>query len=196
MSSYYATASFQEKGGFMFRYDTKLWFDKPARKEEGVCVGAVLGLNPGSSAPAEEPGVATVDQTMGCILRAFETAASSLGKTLPKNAFVRMWNLMYLCDSNQGSAIEVWLRHPEFAAGDYLDPTESQAAPFVWFAWTASAPIGLAVRALSRHEPACWLGMDGKPHFGRPDLLAVRHPSRKGIALLASVVEPMLRAVL
>lgn len=131
-------------------------------------------------------------------------ASSGLSKRRPaasarrcrRNAFVRMWNLMYLCDSNQGSAIEVWLRHPEFATGDYLDPTESQAAPFVWFAWTASAPIGLAVRALSRHEPACWLGMDGKPHFGRPDLLAVRHPSRKGIALLASVVEPMLRAVL
>lgn len=193
---YFATANFEKRDGRLFRYDTKLWFEKPTRGGKGVCVGAVVGLNPGSAEPGAEKGSATVDPTMHAILAAFELAAHNLGAKLPKGAFVRMWNLLYVCDSDEGSAVRTWLEHPEFVAGDFLDPTEKETAPFVWLAWTASTPVGLAVRALSRHEPFCWLGQDRKPHAGKPDLLDVRHPSRKSTAALATVVEPMLREAL
>ena len=193
---YYATANFHEMEGKMFRFDTKLWFDRPPRGGEGVCIGAVMGLNPGSSQPAKEKGFATVDPTMGNILAAFERAAENIGRPIPNGAFVRMWNLLYLCDSNEGSAIDRWIRNPRFSDAPYLDETEKDEAPFLWLAWTASTPVTLSVRAMSRQEPVCWLGMDRKPHYGKIKLTDVRHPSRKSVSALATVVLPMLDRVL
>ena len=189
---YYATANFKEMEGKLFRFDTKLWFDRPPRGGEGVCVGAVMGLNPGSSQPAKEKGFVTVDPTMGNILAAFERAAENLGRSLPVGAFVRMWNLLYVCDSEEGSAISLWMENPHWTSASYLDKTEKEKAPFLWLAWTAATPVTLAVRAMSRKEPVCWLGMDRKPHYGKMELTDIRHPSRKSVEEHADDVHPVV----
>lgn len=89
------------------------------------------------------------------ILSAFEFAAHELGRPLPVGAYVRMWNLLYVCDSSEGSAIELWRKNPRFVEESFADETEKEKAPFVWMAWTASTPAELSERALSRTEPVC-----------------------------------------
>ena len=50
--NYCATARFVSRDEVtQLRFDTKLWFNPPTNTDAGICIGAVVGLNPGSSSP-------------------------------------------------------------------------------------------------------------------------------------------------
>lgn len=93
---YCATANFvSQETETLLRLDTKLWFSPPLDPLSGICVGAVVGLNPGSSSPrAGEVGYAEVDSTMSKILAAFADAYAELGRALPVT-FVKLIRVGY-----------------------------------------------------------------------------------------------------
>ena len=200
---YCATANFvSQETETLLRLDTKLWFSPPLDPLSGICVGAVVGLNPGSSSPrAGEVGDAEVDSTMSKILAAFADAYAELGRALPGNSYVRMWNLCYVREADSRRLLSS-LQDPKklsaLTSCSCLDKTESDHVPCLWFAWTASTPRALAIRSRRWWEhpkcPIAYLGPDGLPHVfnGESDLHAVRHPSRKSRQALATTVKFLL----
>jgi len=61
----------------------------------------------------------------------FISAYEEAGKPIPTNAFVRVWNLFYLCNKNLEEAcakINHFTTPPRC-------PSENDTPPVVWFAW-------------------------------------------------------------
>lgn len=81
----------------LLRHNTRLWFKRPESPSfEGTCVGAVVGLNPGSAKGDAEIGRETLgncDPTMDRILTTFEIAFKLKGLPVPEGAYVQMLNL-------------------------------------------------------------------------------------------------------
>ena len=126
--AYAATADYFEKDGVPLRFDTKLWFRRPVEGIEPVCVGAVVGLNPGSSEATGRGVEGTVDATIGRVLTAFVDAFTEKGEPIPVNAFVRMLNLFYVRTKNSGEALRMLAEQPEIASGDFRDPADNARA--------------------------------------------------------------------
>lgn len=195
----YATADFSLKG---FRFDTKLWFNEPKDIKGGTCIGAVVGLNPGSSTADETcEGFATVDKTMDAILNAYASAADDLGLTLPDDAYVRMWNLCYTTEKDSSKVIAKLCSEKESSSlisNTNIDKTESQLVPGIWFAWTYNTPGHVArqrtIQWMNSGIPVFYLGSDGFPHeFTDNDFSSVRHPSRKSAEILMTVARELLK---
>lgn len=93
----------------LLRHNTRLWFKRPESPSfEGTCVGAVVGLNPGSAKGDAEIGRETLgncDPTMDRILTTFEIAFKLKGLPVPEGAYVQMLNLFYLRDACASAAI-------------------------------------------------------------------------------------------
>lgn len=194
--AYAATADYFEKDGVPLRFDTKLWFRRPVEGIEPVCVGAVVGLNPGSSEATGRGVEGTVDATIGRVLTAFVDAFTEKGEPIPVNAFVRMLNLFYVRTKNSGEARRMLAEQPEIASGDFRDPAEKASYPFLWCAWTASTPARLVEAfGAARTEACVWLGADRTAKHGDPSSMAradVRHPLFKRRTELCAVVRTML----
>lgn len=201
--NYCATARFVSRDeGTQLRFDTKLWFNPPTNPDAGICIGAVVGLNPGSSSPLPgKAGYTEVDPTMGRVLTAFADAYEELGRKIPENAYVRMWNLCYVreADSDQFlSAVSNAEERNALTSPSALDPTEGENVPCMWFAWTASTPRELALRSRVWTDklrcPMAYIGPDRLPHTfgGEADLANVRHPSYKSREELAKTVRHLI----
>lgn len=195
----YATADFSSTG---FRFDTKLWFKEPQDPKGGTCIGAVVGLNPGSSTADEtREGFATVDKTMNAILNAYSSAAEDLGLSLPNDAYVRMWNICYTTEKDSSKVIAKLCGEKESSSlisKTNIDKTESQLVPGIWFAWTYNTPGHVARQRTSQwmisEIPVFYLGPDGLPHeFTDNDFSSVRHPSRKSAETLMAVARELLK---
>ena len=93
----------------LLRHNTRLWFKRSESPSfEGTCVGAVVGLNPGSAKGDAEIGRETLgncDPTMDRILTTFEIAFKLKGLPVPEGAYVQMLNLFYLRDACASAAI-------------------------------------------------------------------------------------------
>lgn len=76
----------------LLRHNTRLWFKRPESPSfEGTCVGAVVGLNPGSAKGDAEIGRETLgncDPTMDRILTTFEIAFKLKGLPVPEGALI------------------------------------------------------------------------------------------------------------
>jgi hypothetical protein len=89
--SYYAR--FEKLNGKYFRFDTRIYLCDGGnhREEDGECVGAVVGLNPGSARPLNESDVGKwaeikEDSTLRIFRRCFLEAAEA---EAPREAFVQ-----------------------------------------------------------------------------------------------------------
>lgn len=202
--TFYATARFIpcDLIKMSLRHDTKLWFSHPSDSSTGICIGAVVGLNPGSSRPSTmDDGTVEVDPTMKRILLAFSDAYAELGLAIPKNGYIRMWNLCYLQEANSNSFLSMLENSKTleiYTSAPMLDPTEHEQVPFLWFAWTARTPRQLALRSRrwwnNSHCPIAYLGPDGKPHtfYNENDCSFVRHPCRKSRQELSETAKYLL----
>lgn len=165
----------------LIRHNTRLWFNRPASLPvQAECVGAVVGLNPGSAKGEMDSSQETVgycDATMSRILSTFKIAYSLKNKAIPNNAYIQMLNLFYLRDPDSCAALN--LREKNMRLMQTLhDPAESRTFPFFWLAWGQSARPEDVARFLSgRQERCCWVDSGLNFHYEPPkDAGLVRHP--------------------
>jgi hypothetical protein len=132
--SYYA--KFESHSGTIFRTDTRIYLNElPRGRTDGTCMAAIIGKNPGA-ASAFTVGVwgrlnLTGDKMLPNVRNIFLKAYMYAGKKIPKNAFVQVWNLFYLCDKTLSTALDA-IREIN---SPLRCPSEERLPKIVWFAW-------------------------------------------------------------
>jgi hypothetical protein len=139
--SCYAYARFEEHGGQLFRFDTRVYLDENQHSldEKAECVAAIVAKNSGSAKPADgvqpdtwAPVNLDADNMLTLVRKWFMDAYHQVYEPIPANAFVQVWNLFYLCDRKLSKACSAIREFPEPPAC----PSESTSKPkLVWFAW-------------------------------------------------------------
>lgn len=128
-------ARFEMVHGHLFRFDTRIYVGKYENHEQGICVGAIVGKNPGSALPERLSELLPLnlnrDRMLPYVRNSFLDAYRKAGRIVPKNAFVRVWNLFYICNPFFAE---------ECAANGYLEfnpicHSEGESADIMWFAW-------------------------------------------------------------
>ncbi len=184
--SYCFTAQFKNLNlngsSAVVRHNTRLWFNKDTLPSltEGICVGAVVGLNPGSAiGPANTSidVVADCDPTMQRILKTFEIAYELKNNAIPKKAYIQLLNLFYLREKHAPTATRIKDQNSDVLQL-HQDPAESRIYPFLWLAWgNAGRDEDMTFFLRNRQEKCCWVGADLTSHFDRPvHAWQVRHP--------------------
>jgi hypothetical protein len=182
---YYAL--FIDRDGRRFRFDTRIYLcDCEDHKQEdgkGICLGAFVGLNPGSAEPWKESDVGTwnricEDGTLRLIRRCFLEAG---GREMSPCAFVQVWNLFYLCDPESKKAI----RDARKLGPPRTCPREGPLPlKMVWYGWGSSVPW-LENRTkyfvdIGPEKGVYYESKDGSPKIGKPGTGSYAgHPARK-----------------
>lgn len=128
-------ARFEEVEGVLFRFDTRIYLGSYNQNKDSICVGAMVGKNPGSAMPSSlgklGPLELRSDKMLPTVGNRFTEAFALATKQVPPNAFVRIWNLFCVCgkDLNQAAKIASQLTHPPICE------SEKGTVPFVWFGW-------------------------------------------------------------
>jgi hypothetical protein len=122
-----------------FRFDTRIYLrESPRDEQDGECVAAIVAKNPGSAQATVRgqwgPLELANDKMLPSVRKRFIDGYRLSGKAIPRSAFVRVWNLFYLCDNNLQSAILAVRRFdaPPICKGEATVPA------IVWFAWGGS----------------------------------------------------------
>jgi hypothetical protein len=123
----------------------------------------------------------------------FQNAYEQAEVDLPSGAFVRVWNLFYLCNKTLAAAVKAHAGVPAPLTCD----TESQLPPIVWFAWgppeTWQRQLPARFRGLSIEHPF-YVDMDT-----RKVVRAIPGPTSRvkhTQGLLAKTVERHLASIL
>lgn len=135
--SYYA--HFVRAAGGTFRVDTRIYLkDSGKPGPDDLCIAAIVAKNPGSASATRFGTLAPLqlngDKMLPTVRNHFIAAFEEADKPIPKSAFVRVWNLFYLCDAKLSQAIR---RYSLFTSPP-LCQTEGSCPPIVWFAWRGS----------------------------------------------------------
>lgn len=131
----YYFARFEEIKGHIFRFDTRIYLEEYDNNTQSLCVGAIVGKNPGS-AKNRNLGVWSEldlngDKMLPTIRKKFKQAFHQNAKMVPVNAYIRVWNLFYLCDPNLNEACK---KINSFSMLPFCETEEFIYKP-VWFAW-------------------------------------------------------------
>jgi hypothetical protein len=128
-------ARFQKTNGQLLRFDTRIYLESFIENEVGVCVGAIVGKNPGSAMPVQLDGlfplVLNGDKMLPTIGNRFVEGFRLGEKPIPENAYVRVWNLFYVCNKNLEAALHVALGLDQ----PLICPSEAEDVPVAWFGW-------------------------------------------------------------
>ncbi len=123
----------------VFRIDTRIYLaELPRDRNDGECVAAVIGKNPGSATWTRLGDWCTLelegDKMLPYIRGRFIEAYRRAQKPIPKNAYVRVWNLFYLCNENLAAACS------SFAdiESPLICDSETHRPPITWFVWGGS----------------------------------------------------------
>jgi hypothetical protein len=131
---YFARFTIHE--GYQFRLDTRIYLRESDEPSEGDrCVAAIVGKNPGSANPTELDRLTRLsldgDKLLPNVRNRFLAAYQRAGVRTPRGGFIRIWNLVYLCNPKLKDAITSFraVRQPLFCN------TEKAIPRIVWFAW-------------------------------------------------------------
>jgi hypothetical protein len=130
-------AKFEMRNNHLFRFDTRVYLKSIVEpSNEDLCVGAVVGKNPGSAFPyGNKSSIQEVDlnkdQLLPNIKSIFGKAYRRANKPIPDNSYVQVLNLIYVCDINPAEAIKKLEIHPNVIICD----TERNTFPFIWYVW-------------------------------------------------------------
>ena len=128
-------ARFEEVNGQLFRFDTRIYLESLNLNFESVCVGAIVGKNPGSAAPNALNQFLPLDlhrdQMLPFVGNRFLDGYRRAKKPIPPNAFVRVWNLFYVCNPDLGAALKIASKTPHLPTC----PSETDSAPVIWYGW-------------------------------------------------------------
>lgn len=121
-------ACFKKISGHIFRFDTRIYIGSSySIGERGECIGAIIGKNPGSALPTKYNQLCQIslngDKMLPSVRNRFADSFRKAGVEPPRNAFVRVWNLFYLCNPKLSVAIkefeditvheECWTEHQD-----------------------------------------------------------------------------------
>ena len=120
-----------------YRMDTRIYLNAVnAPGEADVCVGAVIGKNPGSAQaslqsddlqPISLDGDKLLPTVRNIVLKSYR----EVGMSPPVNSYVQVLNLFYLCDPNLDSAISSMMVNKS----PLTCPSEDQNFHWVWYVW-------------------------------------------------------------
>ena len=137
----YYWARFEDRNGDMFRFDTRIYLqpiEMPSCTDD-VCIGAIIGKNPGSARPScnsttlqpirlgNDKLLPTVKSIM---LRAHDRAG-----IMPNNnqrKYIQVLNLFYLCDEVFHNAKR---RIQKFSPSHPICCSENKTFDFIFYAW-------------------------------------------------------------
>jgi len=187
-------ALFTNVDDHLFRLDTRIYLndsDRPGLND--TCIAAVVAKNPGSAAPKNLGVLARLqlgkDKMLPTVINHFIAAYKQAGKNIPQGAFVRVWNLFYLCCADLRDAIRRYgrVRTPLFCQ------SENSCPSLVWFVWGGSDPALDSMKLRFASLPAAypcfydWVDRVMKTGIPRPSDFA-KHPQ----GLARSAVVPFL----
>ena len=187
-------AKFENIHGHTFRFDTRIYFTDIVELEvNDVCIGAVVGKNPGSATGAVCGKLVPVtpDPTLKSIKGGVENAYMHKYSVCPApNEYVQVLNLFFLCDPNLSTAIKKQRVLPSIT-----DPTENKDFPWVWYAWGSSNSYlnALKGRFVGKGRKLVYLDNSGSFYnrFPHPPVLA-RHPLILKHALISSALQTVI----
>lgn len=191
---------FKENENNLFRLDTRVYLNsvrKPSSDDQ--CVGAVVGKNPGSAIPSSfdsntyQKIVLDKDQLLPNIKSIFRKAYLYSNKSIPKNSYVQILNLFYICDKTLPQAIEKLKSYPSPTICD----TENRYFPFVWYVWGGNS------RELNIHKQR-YSNLNSNIHFyydSEAGEIVTRAPGHRDLArhtqgLSHDLVVPFISSIL
>ena len=128
-------AKFQNTNGHLLRFDTRIYLESFIENEVGVCVGAIVGKNPGSAVPVQLDHLIPLelngDKMLPTVGNRFVEGFRLAEKPIPANAYVRVWNLFYVCNKDLGAALQVASKLNPLP----ICPSEAEEVPVTWFGW-------------------------------------------------------------
>ena len=87
-------ARFESVADHIFRFDTRIYLGKHNADEDGECVGAIVGKNPGSAKPTQLGVLAPLkldgDKMLPSVRNRFIAAYQNAGKPIPNNVFIQV----------------------------------------------------------------------------------------------------------
>lgn len=133
-------ARFEEINGELFRFDTRIYLNEFNPVFTSHCAGAIIGKNPGSAKPYVMGALDRLDlngdKMLPIVRNRFLDAYKISNQAIPRNTYIRVWNLLYICDANLNSAFG---KATKFHALPICS-TEQDNAPIVWFGWGGNEP--------------------------------------------------------
>jgi hypothetical protein len=128
-------ARFENINGNLFRFDTRIYLNDYDTSKSSMCVGAIVGKNPGSAIPKVLNELAPLeldgDRMLPTVRNRFIDGYKLAQKNIPINSFVRVWNLFYTCDPDLDSAC--------YKASSFkslpICTTENESVPIFWYGW-------------------------------------------------------------
>lgn len=134
-------ARFEKIDGVLFRFDTRIYLNSYDSSIDSTCIGAIIGKNPGSAKPKMLDELVPLelngDKMLPTVKNRFLDAYKLAKKNIPLNAFVRVWNLFYICNPDLDAACRI-------AAKMKILPncsTENKETPIVWYGWGDGAKL-------------------------------------------------------
>ena len=135
-------AEFENLNKDVFRFDTRIYLNPIEEiNSDDICVGAIVGKNPGSAKPVsisegmkpiELSGDKLLPTVRNIVLKTYKKVACN-----PTNrGYIQVLNLFYLCNPNLGEAIKS-LKSNESAKNC---PAETKEFPWVWYVWGGESP--------------------------------------------------------
>lgn len=134
-------AKFEKYGNDIFRLDTRIYLDDI--KEPNImdkCIGAVVGKNPGSAKRSNNSASLQAidlngDKLLPTVKNIIQKAYQEANINPPKNAYIQVLNLFYLCNKNLDEAI-VSMKNSQ---GPKTCKSEEKIFPWIWYVWGGQA---------------------------------------------------------
>lgn len=134
----YFWAKFEKIDDNIFRYNTRIYLSNIENVDDNdSCIAAIIGINPGS-AKANDTCNSELqkinldgDKLLPTVRNIFLKAYMEVGIEKPKNAYIQVLNLFYLCDENKEEAIRKINNLLEIKT----DNMENQEFNLIWYLW-------------------------------------------------------------
>jgi len=134
-------AKFKKEGSNLYRFDTRIYLNKIKKPRKGdVCIGAVVGKNPGSAKPSEDKNGKLQkisldgDKLLPTVRNIIQKSYRKNNRTIPAGHYVQVLNLFYLCNPKLEDAINQFESQNKKVFCD----SEDKAFPWIWYLWGSS----------------------------------------------------------
>ena len=130
-------AEFKSVGDETFRLDTRIYLSETNEPSKGdVCVGAIVGKNPGSARATTSRGTLQPinlnrDNLLPTVRNIVLKSYNNSRQNSPMSGYIQILNLFYLCNPDLKTAILAM----QNCKGPRKCATESNKFPWVWYVW-------------------------------------------------------------